>query len=132
MGKPTPIDKFSASIDEILTEYAYEVEKGTQEVIDKVGKEAATAVKQNAKQVLDHPHKYPQGWTWKPEHTRTGALGYVNNKTEYRLTHLLEKSHVMRNGTGRSFGPSKARPHIAEVEQMVIDKVEKGIVEVIK
>lgn len=131
MAKATPIEKFADALQDILTQYAEDVQKGMQEAIDEVGKSAATAVKQNAKQAV-HSKKYHSGWTYTAEHDRTGALGHVHNRTEYQLAHLLEKGHVTRNGTGRTFRPTPAHPHIQEVDDMVADTVERKIIQVIK
>ena len=136
MAATTPIDKFAHIIELTLEAYAQDVWSVTQETIDTLGKEAAKAVQANAKQVLKRPHNYPKGWTYTAQrpkgHHALEKTGVVHNKTEYRLAHLLERSHVMRNGTGRTFGRSKARPHIAEVEQMLVETFEREVVKAIQ
>ena len=136
MATITPTEKFAHIIEITLEAYAQDVWSITQETIDTIGREAAKVVSANAKRVLDHPHNYPKGWTYTAQRPKTHhaleKTGVVHNKTEYRLAHLLERSHVMRNGTGRSFGPSKARPHIAEVEEMVTEKFEREIMRAIQ
>ena len=135
MAKITPVDKLADTIDQILNEYADNIWAITQETIDTLGKEGAKAVRANAKQKLDHPHGYPKGWKYtadKSKGRRREKTGVIHNATEYQLAHLLEFSHPMRNGTGRTFGSSKARPHIAEVEQMIVEKLENELVRAIK
>lgn len=50
----------------------------------------------------------------------------VHNRKHYRLTHLLEKGHALRQG-----GRTKAFPHIAPAEEQAektfMEKVKKGI-----
>ena len=136
MAKITPVEKFANILDITLQAYADDVWAITQGVIDALGKEGAKAVSANAKTALDHPHGYPKGWKYSPSrpagHHRLEKTGVIHNATEYRLAHLLEWSHPMRNGTGRTFGMSKARPHIEEVEQMIIEKFEQDLVRAIK
>lgn len=136
MAKATPVEKFAHIIELTLEVYAQDVWNVTQATIDTLGREAAKAVKANAKQVLKRPHNYPSGWTYTAErpkgHHALEKTGVVHNAKEYRLAHLLEFSHPMRNGTGRTYGSSKARPHIAEVEQMLIDTFEREVVKAIK
>ena len=48
----------------------------------------------------------------------------VCNKDRYRLTHLLEKSHRLRNGR-----KSRPQPHIAPVEQKAVENLIKYIKE---
>lgn len=57
---------------------------------------------------------YAKGWAIKTP--TKGAYRYyqvVWNKTNYRLTHLLEFGHVKRNGTGWV----DAQPHIRDIEK---------------
>ena len=124
----TPLDKFQQKCEQILQEYGEEVEEMTKEVADKLGKAAADTVKQNAQTKLKNkPKTYHKGWTYTPQHTNLGAHGWVHNKTDYQLAHLLEKGHVTRNGTGRTYKPTPAYPHIKEVDDWVADEFEKMI-----
>lgn len=136
MAKATPIDKFAHILELTLEVYGNDVWSITQETIDTLGKEGAKAVSANAKTALDHPHGYPNGWKYTADrpagHHRLEKTGVIHNATEYRLAHLLEWSHPMRNGTGRTFGQSKARPHIEEVEQMITEKFERELVRAIQ
>lgn len=122
----TPLDQFSKKCEQILQEYGNEVTELTKELADSIGKTAANTIKANAKSKLKTT-KYYKGWTYTPQHTRMGADGWVHNKTDYQLTHLLEKGHVTRNGTGRTFKPTPAYPHIKEVEDWVIDQFERQL-----
>jgi hypothetical protein len=52
----------------------------------------------------------------------------VYNKTDYQLTHLLEKGHAIAGGTGRV----PAYPHIGPVERKYIPQYEERINEILK
>ena len=131
----TPVEKFSHILDITLEAYADEVFILTQGVIDAIGKEGAKAVSANAKKAV-HSRTYHKGWTYSSQrpknHHKRETTGVIYNQTEYRLAHLLERSHVMSNGTNRNFGMSKAHPHIEPVEQEIIDKISDKLMRAIK
>ena len=130
----TPIDKFAHIMDLTLQAYGEEVMKLTQGVVDAVGREGAKAVTATSKQAV-HSRTYHKGWTYTRQvdsHNRLLAYGVIHNKTEYRLVHLLEKSHVARNGTGRTFGKTEPHPHVRPVEEQIIAKLGDDIVRAIK
>lgn len=69
----------------------------------------------------------PKGYRSSPFHSEVWT---VWNKTDYRLTHLLEKGHALRRG-GRTYGHVKSFPHIAPMEdvaaQVLISRIEKNV-----
>lgn len=75
---------------------------------------------------------YRKGWRLKRDYSgRRGVIFIVHNATDYRLTHLLEKGHATKNGTGRVFGDVGAKVHIKPVEEkavnMFLELVEEGV-----
>lgn len=134
MPQSTPADKFAHIIELTLQAYEQDVWSITKETVDTLGAEAAKAVSANSKRAVKS-RTYHKGWTYTSErrnHHKREKTGVVHNKTEYRLAHLLEFGHVTRNGTGRTFRPTPAHPHIAEIEQMVIDKFERELMKAIQ
>lgn len=113
-----------AQLKGILSEYNERVGKAVEESAQQVSKECVNKLKSSS------PRKtgdYASGWGIK----RMGSKDFVvHNKTEYRLTHLLENGHVSRNQFG-TFGRVRAIPHIKPVEQWANDEftnqVEKKI-----
>ncbi|MDD9149257.1 HK97 gp10 family phage protein [Sporolactobacillus sp. CQH2019] len=93
-----------------LQEYTDDVTVELDDVKDTISKEAVSELRATSpKRTGD----YAKGWSRKKT-----AHGYVvYNRTDYQLTHLLEYGHAKRNG-----GRVRAYPHIAPVEQKVIDK----------
>ena len=57
-----------------------------------------------------------------PTYQRNDLVVY--NKTKYRLTHLLEKSHRVANKYG-SYGKSTPQPHIEPAQKNAEEKFEK-------
>jgi len=124
------------TINKILEEYGEDVYKVLDDCVDDVAQEAAQKLKQ-----VDHfaPGGSPTGAysaSWDNEKQLTGYFftkQVVFNGEHYRLTHLLENGHVIRNGTGRTFGRTGAYPHIAPVNEWANEelpiRVEKEIKE---
>ena len=76
--------------------------------------------------------KYPKGWNAQNVRKKGKQTSEVHNATEYRLTHLLENGHVIKNGTGRTYGMTRAFTHIALAEEKAVDLLEKKILEAIE
>lgn len=109
---------FAAAVNKILDEYGRQVYDVMDDAVETVAKEAQAklrAVKTFAPN--GHPTgAYSRSWTYrKDQDARVRVTGHVYNAKHYRLTHLLENGHVIRNGTGRTFGFVRAYEHIAPV-----------------
>lgn len=113
--KISPVD-LSNAIAEILNEYGDEVYDVMEECIDSVSEEAKDRLKS-----ANHFRKEASGTyagSWINEKLQGKPLTVaraVHNEKHYRLTHLLEKGHVIKNGTGREYGHTSAFPHIGPV-----------------
>lgn len=129
MARKTPIDRLEATIKKTLDQYDEDVFGLTEEAVKKVTRAGANAVKQSAVQVLDTKSNsdYVKGWTSRLETGRTSVHGTIYNRLVPGLPHLLEHGHVSRNGTGRTFDPVPAYPHIGPVEDKITEELEKTI-----
>lgn len=127
--KINPLD-FDKAIKDVLQEYGEQVAEVVGDSIDSVSKEAVEKLK--GVQTFA-PNGNPTGaysGSWEAEEVKTGRLSkkkIIHNKEHYRLTHLLEKGHVSRNGTGRTFGRVPAYPHIAPVNDYVANELPKEV-----
>lgn len=119
--KPINLD---AAIKETLDEYGsavFDVLKGS---VKEVSEEATQKLRDTS------PKKsgdYAEAWTYDEvpvKRYQTKTVVHVE-APHYRLTHLLEKGHVSRNGTGRTFGKVKAYPHIAPVNDWANEELPK-------
>lgn len=111
-----PID-LSKAINDILTKYGDEVYSVMEECIDEVAEEAKDRLKA-VTHFKNDATKYPGSWVNEKLQGKPLTVKHaVHNQQHYRLTHLLEKGHVVRNGTGRNNGKQRtdAFPHIAPV-----------------
>ena len=116
-----------ASVGNLANEIMRELDIYTEDVKreikisrEEIGKEGVKQLKQTSPTLTK---SYRKGWRLKKEKDRV----IIHNKTDYQLTHLLEKGHANDKGGGRT-PPSI---HIAPAEQRVVDeyirKVEQAI-----
>lgn len=98
-------------IAKTLEAYSEEVEEQIDLIAEEVTNEAVNELKQTS------PKRYG-----KYAKNSKGSFVIYNADPTYRLTHLLEHGHVLRNG-----GRSKAIPHIKPVEEKVKEKFEQRI-----
>ena len=126
--KVKPVD-LSKAMNEILTEYGDDVYKVMEEGIDEVTDDA-----KNQLRAVNHFRNEASGayaGSWINEKLQSKPLTVhraVHNEKHYRLTHLLEKGHVIRNGTGRTFGRTAAYPHIAPIN----DRANEDLIRLVK
>ncbi|SOC12820.1 hypothetical protein SAMN05880501_10757 [Ureibacillus xyleni] len=115
------ISDLAREINKQLAEYVEEVAEEIEVVAEQVAKDGVKKLKLNSPKLTG---SYAKGWRAK----KVNGKWIVHNKTDYQLTHLLEKSHVKANGTGRVEG----QPHIAPVEKQMIDEFARKVEEVIR
>lgn len=118
-------DRFGAMIAATLEVYGLEVMKNLEEITKEYAKQGAKEVKAASQQFGSH---YANGWTSRYETGRFSAQGTIYNQTTPGLPHLLEKGHVTRNGTGRTFPFTQGHPHITPVEQKIAKSYYENVV----
>lgn len=124
-------DEMASEIVKILTEYAGAVNVDVEKISERIGKQTAKKVKENArsagfggtgdyvKSITSTRNKYT-----KP--TYHGRVVYAK-APHYRLTHLLEYGHATVNG-----GRTRAFPHWEEAEIQGVEQFEKELKEAIE
>lgn len=122
-----PPDALAATVNKILAEYGDDVRQNVNEVVRDITKAGVKEMKSASRGAVGGTGKYAGGWTSQMETGRTSAQGTIYNGAVPGLPHLLEHGHVSRNGTGRTFGFVAAHPHIAEVEQKLINEFETKV-----
>lgn len=104
------------AIDAIIAEYGEAVYDVMQDSVKQVTDEATEKLRAVNHWRNDGSGAYAGGWGNEAVLTsRINQKMVVYNGPHYRLTHLLENGHVIRNGTQRSYGKTDAFPHIAPV-----------------
>ena len=105
-----------AQLSKIFDEYQETVREVTDKTYKEVSKEAADKLKATSPKRPGHG-EYAADWASKK--LKNGYVVY--NKKHYRLTHLLEKGHVVRNKYG-TYGRAPAIVHIKPVEEWAINE----------
>ena len=117
-----------ATVHDILEKYGNQVYDVLSDCVKDVSDEAVNKLQSVSRFA---PGGHPSGQysrSWKAEDVKAGRLGtrkIIHNEEHFRLTHLLEKGHVSRNGTHRTFGKVPAYPHIAPVNDWANDELPK-------
>ena len=125
--KPINLDK---AVDAVLSQYGDDVSKVLDQCVKDVSEEATNKLKSV---VSFAPGGQPSGEysaSWINESLPSGRLNtkqVVHNEEHYRLTHLLEKGHVIKDGTGRVIGHAGAYPHIAPVNDWANEELPKRV-----
>ena len=120
MAKSSIID-----IQDILGEYSSEIDDALYQEAQKIGKEGVQELKSTSpinKKKTSHQGNYRKGWRMEIERGFGTVEVTIHNKTDYQLTHLLEKSHLTRNG-----GKTTPKVHIAPVEEKCVREFEERI-----
>lgn len=120
------IDSLGAEIAKLMEEYADTVSLDMKSVVKTVSRNAVKELKTDSpKGKGSKKGHYKDGWTSKTESENATAISVrIYNKTKPGLTHLLEKGHAKRGG-----GRVNGIPHIAPIEEKVIEEYEKKLKE---
>ena len=116
-------------INEILGEYSKELDDAMYEEAKAIAKDGVQELKRTSPvspNKTSHKGKYRRGWRMDIEKGFGTVQAVIHNKTDYQLTHLLERPHVIRNKYG-TWGTSKPKVHIAPVEQRCIKEFEEKV-----
>lgn len=121
--KVSPI-KLDSAINELLKEYGEEVYDAVNDSVDEVISLATDKLRAVNHWAEDGSGAYAGSWANKEtQKTVLTVKKVVYNEEHYRLTHLLEHGHLVRNGTGRIGSGKKDRvdayPHIGPVNDWV-------------
>lgn len=101
----------SHQIDDILTTYTKQVHDVLDECLQAESKDTAKLLKTTSPKRGKYSRGYARSWGV----VRRGDAYIVRNAKHYRVTHLLENGHVIKNGVGR-YGRVKPRKHIGPAE----------------
>lgn len=128
MARRTPIAQLNEAVSGILSEYAEDIDGNLSQIVEKMGKKGAQALKKQAReQFPDGTGDYARGWKSQKEQGRLYTKATIYNE-HYGLPHLLEYGHVTRNGTGRVYGSVPGREHIKPVADELVETFEREVV----
>ena len=119
-------------IKDILNDYSTEIQEGIEEIAKQVAKEDVNKLKATTNTYKVRSGKYNKGWAVSTEKGINSITCIVHNKTDYQLTHLLEKGHRIIGRDGTVKGQARAFPHIAPVEEVSNKTYETEVENLIK
>lgn len=111
-------------IKDLLNEYSVDIQESIVKTAENVAKKGAEKLKQTSPK---RTGKYSKGWRVRTTKGRGEVSSTIYNATNWQLTHLLEKPHLLRNGR-----LSTPKVHIYPVEQQCIKEYETEVEKVIK
>lgn len=113
-----------SAIKDILTEYSNDIQAGITQSAIQIAENGKNKLKVTSPKKTG---KYSKGWRVDKRSGRGYVHTTIYNATDWQLTHLLEKSHALRNGK-----KSTPKVHIEPVEQECIQIFEKDVEQIIK
>ena len=121
-------NQLGAEVENLLKEYSDDVIRKMPDAVKEVTTDTVKSLKAKAGELFKGT-KYNKSFKSKKQSTTASGTKYVIYSTEYRLAHLLEKGHVIKNQTGKTYGVTKARPHWAPAEKEAAEALEKKLTE---
>lgn len=124
MSNKISISDLNDSIFKVLSEYKENIDEEVKETANKIAKEAKEDLMNDSpRSKKERSQKYYKGWAIKKKINKKGkSVLAIWNKTNYRLTHLLEFGHNLKNGK-----KAKAVPHIRKVEEKMSKEFEEEL-----
>lgn len=114
------VNELAQELAQGLSEYSQEVADEIKKVTDEVAEEAVRELKSESPVLTG---SYAKGWKKKNAYeSKSSKRNTVYNKTDYQLTHLLEKGHVGRDGRR-----VKAIEHIRPIEEKAMADFEEKV-----
>jgi hypothetical protein len=126
-------NELSKAVLKELDRYTENVSENVDKAVGEVAKESRKKLK--AVQQVEKSNiwvNYPRGWTIKSKKSKRRRTETVWNAKHYRLTHLLENGHVIKNGTGRTYGRTNKFVHIGPINDEAQKKLEDAVMEAIE
>lgn len=132
------VDELAASIMNALETYADAVTEDVKqdvrdtaavckkEIVQNISRVQAAAPKEGSGYTPRTWKNYRRGWTVTVKETPSALHATIHNKSHYRLTHLLENSHLVVR-SGRVYGRTRAFPHIKPAEENATAALAKKI-----
>lgn len=120
------VDKLAAELANTLSAYTREIAEEVKEAVDTTAQELLDNIRADAPKRTGKYRKAMAVKTVSENTYERKKLWYVKSP-HYRLQHLLERGHALRNG-----GRSRAYPHIAKNEEKARVAFEERVERIVK
>lgn len=125
------LDGLADALKSAISQYSDELIQNLPDAVKESAQETVKELKSKAGSLFKG-QKYSKSFKTKKKNGPNGTTTYTVYSTEYRLTHLLEHGHVIKNQTGRVYGMTQARPHWKPAEEAGIKSLEEKLSETAK
>lgn len=128
MSRTAGVENFTAEISALLAEYGIEARTVLNDTVPEAANICVKMIRGNSKK---RTGRYAKGWTKKQQYYRGMGTSYVvYNKDRYRVAHLLENPHTIRNQAGsygRTEGDGVIRDAAEYAENWLYDETVKRL-----
>lgn len=125
------IDGLADALNDAISQYSDDLIRDIPDVVKEAAQETVKELKSKAGSLFKGT-KYNKSFKTKKQTGPNGITTYTVYSTEYRIAHLLEHGHVVRNQTGKEYGISPAHPHWQPAEEVGIQTLEEKLSETAK
>lgn len=123
---------FAKAMNKILEQYGDQVTGAITPAAEEVADDAVQMLKTTG-DYKNLSGDYRRSFTRTTEKTWRGATVIIHNESpEYRLAHLLEHGHMIKNGTQRVYGETRPFKHWKPAEIKAVAEFEKKLREEIE
>ena len=122
------VDKLGSAISDMLETYSQEVSREMPEIIKDITKDTVKDLKDRASKLFGGK-EYKKSFKSKKITSTSDKAVYKIYSEEYRLVHLLEHGHAIKNQTGKVYGKTPAKPHWQPAEEKAVKALEDRITE---
>ena len=128
MSKTVGVEDFRMEVMQLLDEYGKDARMVLNDTIPEAADICVKMIRGNSRK---RTGKYAKGWTKKQQYYRGLGTSYVvYNRDRYRVAHLLERSHRIKNQWntyGSTVGDNVIRDATDYTEQWLVTETEKRL-----
>ena len=122
------LDELSKTLTDIISEYSDDVIRDMPDIVKEVAKETAKELKTSIDRMFGGSGAYKRSIKTKKLSENGQKVSYaVYSDMVKPLAQWLERSHVIKNQTGKVYGMSQAHPHWEPAEKHAIENLESKL-----
>lgn len=125
-NKTVKPDGLADALTAAISQYSDDLIKNMPDAVKEAAQETVKELKSKAGSLFKG-QKYAKSFKIKKQSGPNGLTTYTVYSTEYRIAHLLEHGHVIKNQTGRVYGMTAAHPHWQPAEEVGIKTLEEKL-----
>ena len=133
MSQQTKINpnQLGTEVSKLLKEYSDDIVQKMPDIVKEVTQNTVKDLKNKAGKLFNGT-TYKRSFKYKKQSTASGETLYTIYSTEYRIAHLLEHGHVIKNQSGILYGSTQARPHWQPAEEKAVEALEQKLTETVQ